>query len=124
MESVADRSLKSCNIRQLVFASHDAQLVSGFRRAVEGCGVEVMSLTDVGLPEPSGSARDPLRNATRKAAIVAAITNAPAIGLARDFHIDPLARNCSTPGLGFGQAAQSSQRRYGSASGPHQGGLR
>src|SRR5215510_5457240 len=92
MESVADRSLKSYNIRRLVFASHDVQLVGGFRRVVEGCGVEVMSLTDVGLPEPSGSARDPLRNATRKAAVVAAITYTPAIGLARWFHIDPLVR--------------------------------
>jgi XTP/dITP diphosphohydrolase len=91
MESVADRSLKSYNIRRLVFASHDVQLMSSFRRAVEGYGVEVMSLTDVGLPESSGS-RDPLRNAMRKAAVVAAITNTPAIGLVRCFHIDPLVR--------------------------------
>jgi XTP/dITP diphosphohydrolase len=90
MESVAAHSPR--NIPRLVFVSHEDLLVSGFRRIVEGCGIEVASLTDVGLPEPSGSSRDPLRNATRKAAVVAALTTTPAVGLARGFYIDPLLR--------------------------------
>ena len=72
--------MKSRNIRRLIFASHDDDLVSGFRKAIEGCGIEVRSLTDVGLPEPSGSNRGLLHSAARKAAVVAAITNTPAIG--------------------------------------------
>jgi hypothetical protein len=92
MESVAPRSLNLSIIRRLVFASHDHQLVSRFRGVIERRDIEVLSLTDVGLPEPSGSTRDPLHNATRKAAVVAAITNTPAIGLARGFYIDPLLR--------------------------------
>jgi XTP/dITP diphosphohydrolase len=51
-----------------------------------------MSLTDVGLPEPSESPRGPLHTATRKAAVVAAITNRPAIGYVRALHIDPMLR--------------------------------
>src|SRR5262249_48204938 len=50
-----------------------------------------MSLTAVGLPEPSGSG-GPLHRATRKAAVVAAIRNNPAIDHARSFYIDPLLR--------------------------------
>ena len=57
-----------------------------------GCGVDVRSLTDVGLPEPSGSTRGPLQSATRKAAVVAAVTATPAVGLARGFYIDPMLR--------------------------------
>src|SRR5262245_60452834 len=63
-----------------------------FREVIGPCGIEVMSLTDVGLPEPSGSTRGPLDSATRKAAIVAAMTDTPAIGHARGFYIDPLLR--------------------------------
>jgi XTP/dITP diphosphohydrolase len=92
MESVAARSLSLHNIPRLVFVSHDDQLVSGFRRIMGGCGIEVRSLTDVGLPEPSGSTRGPLHRATRKAAVVAALTATPAIGLARGFYIDPMLR--------------------------------
>ena len=92
MESVAAPILKSRNIRRLIFASHDNQLVSAFRAVIEPCGIEVMSLTDVGLPEPSGSTRGTLDSATRKAAVVAAITNTPASGYARGFYIDPLLR--------------------------------
>jgi XTP/dITP diphosphohydrolase len=67
-------------------------LVSGFRKVIERCGIDVMSLTDVGLPEPSESPRGPLHTAARKAAVVAAITNTPAIGYARSFYIDPMLR--------------------------------
>jgi XTP/dITP diphosphohydrolase len=64
-----------------------------FRRVIEGCGIEVASLTDAGLPEPSsGSTRDPLYSATRKAAVVASLTATPAVGLARGFYIDPMLR--------------------------------
>jgi XTP/dITP diphosphohydrolase len=92
MESVAARSLKLRNIRRLIFASHDDPLVNGFREVTEPCGIEVVSLTDVGLPEPSGSTRGPLHSATRKATVVAGITNTPAIGHVRGFYIDPLLR--------------------------------
>jgi XTP/dITP diphosphohydrolase len=92
MESAAARPLNSSNNPRLVFVSHEDLLVSRFRRTIEGCGIEVASLTDVGLPEPGGSARDPLHSATRKAAVVAALTTTPAVSLARGFYIDPLLR--------------------------------
>jgi hypothetical protein len=112
MESVAARSLKSCNIRRLVFASHSDQLVSGLRRAVEGCRVEVMSLTDVGLPEPSGSTHDPLHNAIKKAAIVAAITKTPAIGFAPGFYIDPLVVRWRRTTSGLGRSHGPMKTRF------------
>src|SRR5262245_23248325 len=93
MESAATRSVNSRAIPRLVFVSHDDWLVIRFRRIIEGCGIEMASLTDAGLPEPSsGSTRDPLHIATRKAAVVAALTTTPAVGLARGFYIDPMLR--------------------------------
>jgi XTP/dITP diphosphohydrolase len=92
MESAAAPSLNSRNVPRLVFVSHDDLLVSGFRRVIDGCGIDVTSLTDVGLPEPSERSRDPLRNATRKAAVIAGLTTTPAVSVARGFSIDPLLR--------------------------------
>jgi XTP/dITP diphosphohydrolase len=91
-EGVADSLLKSRKVRRLVFASHDEPLVGRFRAILGPCGIEVMSLTEVGLPQPSGSNRGLSDSATAKAAVVAAITGIPAIGHARGFRIDPMLR--------------------------------
>jgi len=56
------------------------------------CGIEVMSLTEVGLPQASASDRGLADSATAKAAVVAAMTGIPAIGHARGFFIDPMLR--------------------------------
>ena len=91
-EGVADSLLKSRKVRRLVFASHDESLVGRFRKIMGPCGIEVMSLTEVGLPQASASDRGLADSATAKAAVVAAITGIPAIGHARGFCIDPMLR--------------------------------
>ena len=91
-ESAATHLLKIAHIRRLILASHDDRLVNEFRKTIEHSGIEVISLTDVGLPEAGGSSRGPLHGATRRAAVVAAITNTPTIALARAFCIDPMLR--------------------------------
>jgi XTP/dITP diphosphohydrolase len=78
--------------RRLIFASHNERLVGSFRDAVGPCGIDVLSLTDVGLPDPSASARDIVQRATIRAAVVAALTGMPTVALARGFFIDPLLR--------------------------------
>ena len=91
-EGVADSLLKSRKVRRLVFASHDEPLVARFREIMGPCGIEVMSLTEVGLPQASASDRGLADSATAKAAVVAAMTGIPAIGHARGFFIDPMLR--------------------------------
>jgi hypothetical protein len=59
-----------------------------------------VSLTEFGLPEPSHHydrrrakrRDDALLSATRKASVVAAMTEMPTIGLVRGFYIDPMLR--------------------------------
>jgi XTP/dITP diphosphohydrolase len=92
--------LKSRGIRRLVFATHDEHLVSGFRDLIRPCGIEAVSLTELGLPEPSqhhnsqyARRRDGLLlSATSKATVIATMTDMPAIGHARGFYIDPMLR--------------------------------
>jgi len=91
-EGVADSLLKSRKVRRLVFASHDEPLLGRFRAILGPCGIEVMSLTEVGLPQPRGSDRGLVDSATAQAAVVAATTAIPAIGHARGFCIDPMLR--------------------------------
>jgi XTP/dITP diphosphohydrolase len=99
MEGVANSFLQSRGVRQLVFASHDERVVSKFRESIRPFGIEVVSLAEFGLPDrhshdPHRTRRrdDVLLSATSKAAVVAAITDLPTIGLARGFYIDPLLR--------------------------------
>src|ERR1700742_4883308 len=99
MEGVANSFLQSRGIRRLVFASHDERAVSDFRAPIRPHGIEVVSRAEVGLARGASHAPhrpkgrdDALLRATRKAALVAAITDLPTIGLARGFYIDPLFR--------------------------------
>lgn len=55
-------------------------------------GIEVLSLVEVCLPEPTVTESDPYRAANAKAAAIMASTSFPAVGLARSFQIDPLLR--------------------------------
>ncbi len=99
MEGVANSFLQSREVRRLVFASHDERVVSDFRGSIRPYGIEVVSLAEFGLPDRhSHDAHrtkrrdDVLLSATTKAAVVAAITDLPTIGLARGFYIDPMLR--------------------------------
>lgn len=92
MEGAAGNLLKQRKPRQVILTSHDERLVGRFRNVVVGCGIELTSLTDVGLPEPAGSTRDPVQSATIKASVVAALTDTPTIGYAPGFYIDPMLR--------------------------------
>ncbi|MFZ1103175.1 MAG: non-canonical purine NTP pyrophosphatase [Hyphomicrobiaceae bacterium] len=91
-DRVAALLLKLRDNPQLVFASHDDRLASRFRDLIGPFGVEMLSITDMGRPEPVGSDRDALLSATIKATVVAAESDLPAAALARFFHIDPLLR--------------------------------
>jgi hypothetical protein len=52
----------------------------------------VLSLTDVGLPEPVGAGASALDRATRKASAAAWFSKRPALGFAQEFGIRPLLR--------------------------------
>jgi hypothetical protein len=87
MEATADSLLKLRNVRRLVFACHDNRMVCRFREIIGPFGIDVMSLTEAGLPEPRGLARDPLLSVTRNAAVIAGATEVPTIGYARGFYM-------------------------------------
>jgi XTP/dITP diphosphohydrolase len=100
MEGVVNSLLKSRGVRRLVFASNNERVVSNFRDSIRPYGIEVVSLTEFGLPDPSHP-HDPHRtkrrddgllSATSKASVIAAMTDMPTIGLARGFYIDPMLR--------------------------------
>jgi len=100
VEGVANRLLKSRGVRRLVLASNDERVVSNFRASIGPYGIEVASLTELGLPDPSHPYHphrtkrrdDGLLSATSKASVVATMTDMPTIGLARGFYIDPMLR--------------------------------
>ena len=77
---------------RIVFASRDQQVVERLREIVGPGGIEVLSLTDLALPEPSCPERHTARMAAYKATVIAALTDLPALGYARSFRIDPLLR--------------------------------
>jgi XTP/dITP diphosphohydrolase len=100
MEGVANSLLKSRGVRRLVLASNDERVVSNLRNSIGPYDIEVVSLTEFGLPDPSHAhdhhrtkrRDDGLLSATSKASVVAAMTDMPTIGLARGFYIDPMLR--------------------------------
>ena len=67
-------------------------MVAAFRREFEPAGVEILSLVDVAWPEPRTRGRDLAEIATGKAAVIAAYTNRPTVGIAASFEIDALRR--------------------------------
>jgi XTP/dITP diphosphohydrolase len=84
--------LKARPLRELVLATHDAQLAAECADFLKPVGASVFSLTDVCLPEPSGAGTAALDRATRKASAVAWFANMPALGFAQEFCISPLLR--------------------------------
>jgi XTP/dITP diphosphohydrolase len=55
-------------------------------------GVSVLSLIDVGLPEPAEAGVAVLNRAAGKASVIASFSNLPSLGFAQEFRIDPLLR--------------------------------
>jgi len=72
--------------------THDAEFAAECTDILMPEEVSVLSLTDVGLPEPAGAGANALHRATGKASAVAAFSNLPALGFAQEFRIDPLLR--------------------------------
>ena len=91
MERAAHNSLSlSRPYSKIVIATHDAQVMRLCEDAVAPVCSAVMSLTEVGLPEPTAICRHTRDTAIARATLVAMLCNLPAIGFARGFQIDPL----------------------------------
>jgi len=92
-ERVANTSiLKTRPLTKLVFVTHDARLAAEAANALEPVAISVLTLTDVGLPEPAGHGATALHRAAGNASAVAGSCGVPALGFAQEFCIDPLLR--------------------------------
>ena len=99
---------------RIVFASRDQQVVERLREIVGPGGIEVLSLTDLALPEPSCPERHTARMAAYKATVIAALTDLPALGYARSFRTalccDGVAAARSGLGRSLGRMPQKNSR--------------
>lgn len=77
--------------RALVFATHNAHKVGEVRRILEGTGIEVKSLADLGFEEDPPETGDTFEaNALQKARFVAARTGTPCIADDSGLEVDAL----------------------------------
>ncbi len=92
-ERVANTTiLKVRPLTKLVLATHDTQVAALCADVLQPAGVTLLSLTDVGLPEPAESGSTTLNHAIGKASVVAWFAGTPALGIAQEFGIDPQLR--------------------------------
>jgi XTP/dITP diphosphohydrolase len=92
-ERVANPLHQYPTVARLIVADSDEAVVAACRAEFAASAIEILALSDVGLPEPRPSGRDAAEIAIRKAGIVAALAGYPAVTLASSFRIDPLRRD-------------------------------
>lgn len=73
-----------------MLVAQGAWTLTRFRSAVAPLGVKVLSLADVGQPEPAAEGRAPRDAAILGASAIATRTERPTVAFARAFTIDPL----------------------------------